>query len=68
MPSDAKPPPVQSQIAENLQGNVPFSPALNKVRLTIKALSLTLKRAQGQKVSLRLISRSIQKANMTPSI
>jgi hypothetical protein len=49
------------------KGNVAFSPALNEARLVIKALSLLLQRAKGQKIRSRLISRTLKKVNLPPN-
>jgi len=44
-----------------------FSPALNEARLVIKAWSLLLQRAKGQKISSRLISQTLKKVNLPPN-
>jgi hypothetical protein len=47
------------------KGNVAFSPILNATRLQVQAWNLVLRKVQGQKVSSRLISRSLKKANLS---
>jgi hypothetical protein len=49
------------------KGNVAFSPELNAARIVIKAWSLLLQKAKGSKVSSRLISRTLKKANLPDS-
>jgi len=50
------------------KGNMAFSPTLNNARLVIKAWSLRMQRANGHKVSSRLIARTLKKANLSASI
>jgi len=47
------------------KGNVAFSPILNATRLQVQAWNLVLCKVKGQKVSSRLISRSLKKANLS---
>ena len=42
-----------------------FSPILNATRLQVQAWNLVLCKVKGQKVSSRLISRSLKKANLS---
>jgi hypothetical protein len=49
-------------------GQVAFSPELNAARLKIKVWLLLVSKAKGRKVSSRLISRSIKKANMNQEV
>jgi len=46
------------------KGNMAFSPTLNNARLVIKAWSLRMQRANGHKVSSRLIARTLKKDSL----
>jgi hypothetical protein len=51
----------ESKCRKLRKGQVAFSPEMSAARLLVKAWPLILRRIQGQKVSSRLISRTLQK-------
>jgi len=56
---------VEAKCRKLRKGNVAFSPILNATRLQVQAWNLVLCKFKGQKVSSRLISRSLKKANLS---
>jgi hypothetical protein len=50
------------------KGQVVFSLALQQAMRTIKVYTLLHRKAEGRKVSSRLLSRAIHKANLTPAV
>ncbi len=58
----------EKQCRKLRKGQVDFSPELQQASRQIAAWSLMRKKALGKKVSSRLISRSLKKANLSPSI
>jgi len=50
------------------KGQVAFSPALQQAMRTIKVYTLLHRKAEGKKVSSRLLSRAIHKAKLTPVV
>jgi len=50
------------------KGQVAFSPALQQAMRTTKVYTLLHRKAEGKKVSSRLLSRAIHKAKLTPVV